>query len=115
MARTHGSKNKFTINDKECSQHIKDKIRERIGNGEYLDPLEYLMEILSDETDMPERLRMQAAEKLLPYFHQQLPKPVEHTGADGGPIEFDYGDSREALENVLSTVDEEEPLDETVH
>ena len=49
-------------------------------------PLEYMLMILRDEQQEPEK-RMWAAEKAAPYMHAKLAS-VEHTGKDGGPIDI---------------------------
>lgn len=49
-----------------------------------LTPLDYMLSVLRDETQEPER-RMWAAEKAAPYVHPKLAS-VEHKGEGGGPM-----------------------------
>lgn len=51
-----------------------------------LTPLDYMMRVLRDDLETPER-RMDAAKSAAPYVHPRL-QAVEHTGKDGGPIEI---------------------------
>lgn len=53
--------------------------------AEGLTPLEYMLSILRDESQDPER-RMWAAEKAAPYVHAKLAS-VEVGGPDGGPVQ----------------------------
>lgn len=49
-------------------------------------PLDYLLAILRDETK-PQETRIDVAKAAAPYVHAKL-AAIEHTGADGGPIEM---------------------------
>jgi hypothetical protein len=50
-----------------------------------LTPLDYLLEVLR-EANNPLAVRLEAAARAAPYVHPRLAS-VEHTGADGGPIQ----------------------------
>lgn len=52
--------------------------------GEGLTPLEYMLQILRDETNSVES-RFEAAKAAAPYVHPRL-SSVEASGKDGGPL-----------------------------
>lgn len=52
---------------------------------EGLTPLEYMLQVLRDEGEDPER-RFEAAKASAPYIHPRL-AAIEHTGKDGGTID----------------------------
>lgn len=52
---------------------------------EGLTPLEYMLQVLRDEGEDPER-RFEAAKAAAPYIHPRL-AAIEHTGKDGGAID----------------------------
>jgi hypothetical protein len=60
--------------------------READIKAEGLTPLDYMLQVLRDET-AEKADRMWAAEKAAPYVHPKLAS-VEHMGKDGGPISF---------------------------
>jgi hypothetical protein len=53
-----------------------------------LTPLEYMLERMRDDKEMP-AIRADMAKAAAPYVHPKLAN-IEHTGKDGGPIQIEY-------------------------
>jgi hypothetical protein len=72
--RKKGTRNKRTLEQLEAAA----------ASGEML-PLPYLLKIMRDENETPER-RMFCAKAAAPYCHPKL-AAVQHSGPDGGPVQ----------------------------
>lgn len=96
-----GGRQKGTPNKKTLIQ-----VEEIQSSG--LTPLQYMLEVMRDETeDRPRRLY--AANMAAPYVHAKLAS-IEHKGADGGPIKTEStlniaGLSTEALAEIMALSD----------
>lgn len=75
-----------------------------------LTPLQYMLEVMRDETeDRPRRLY--AANMAAPYVHAKLAS-IEHKGPDGGPIQTSLnvsGLSTQALAEIMAAADAAKP------
>jgi len=68
-----------------------------------LTPLDYMLSVMRDESfDMEKRL--EAAKAAAPYMHPRL-AAIEHTGADGGPIQIVTKAQRDAAVAAALRVD----------
>lgn len=96
--RQKGSRNKATV-------AVREAVREAMAKSG-LTPLNFMLDIMRGEA-CPEdassaqiiafhALRFEAAKAAAPYVHARL-AAVEHTGPDGGPIEF-----REVVRRVVT-------------
>lgn len=69
---------------KRGSANVKTSEIARRAAAEGITPLEYMLNVLRDDSAEP-NLRFEAAKAAAPYMHPRL-AAIEHTGKDGGPL-----------------------------
>jgi hypothetical protein len=70
-----------------------------------LTPLAYMLSVMGDQSTEP-ATRLKAAIEAAPYVHPKL-SAIQHTGAEGGPIEMDIPPPRQLAATLLAWVYEE--------
>jgi hypothetical protein len=66
-------------------------------------PLDYLLGVMRDDTQ-DQAIRIDAAKAAAPYVHAKL-QAIQHTGADGGPIEIVSKRQRDAAVTAALSAD----------
>lgn len=81
---SRGGKREGAGRKKGAATKVNETARQKAAEGGLM-PLDYMLGVMRDE-DIPRDVRMDAAKAAAPYVHAKLAS-VEHSGADGGPLQ----------------------------